>query len=82
LLFIYALEDAIWRVQVNRDGLKLNGTHQVLVCADDVNILEGSIHTTKKYIETLVNASKETGLVVNADKTKYNVMSQNENSGQ
>jgi len=33
------------RVQVKQDGLKLNGTHQLLVYADDVNILEGSIYT-------------------------------------
>ena len=44
-LFNSAVEYAIRRVQVNQDGLKLNGTHQLLLYADDVNILEGSIHT-------------------------------------
>jgi len=43
MLFNFALEYAIRRVHVNRDGLKLNGTHQLLAYADDVNILAGSI---------------------------------------
>jgi len=56
-LFVnFALEYAIRRVQVNQDGLKLDGTHQLLVYADDV----GSVHSIKKNIEALVVASKET----------------------
>jgi len=50
--------------------LKVNGTHQLLVYADDVNILRQSIHTIKKNAEALVVASMEIGLEVNADKTK------------
>ena len=75
LLFNFALQYAIRRVQVNHDGLKLKCTHQLLVYADDVNILGGSIHIIKKNEEALVVPSKETELEVNAGKTKYLVMS-------
>ena len=60
LLFNFALEYAIRRVQVNQNGLKLNGTHHFLAYADDVNILGGSIQTVKEYSEALVVATKET----------------------
>ena len=58
LLFNFALkkEYAIRRVQVNQDGLKLNGTHQLLNYADDVNILGGSVHTVKKNAPTMLLA--------------------------
>jgi hypothetical protein len=49
-LFNFALEYTMRRVQVNQDGLKLNGTHQLLAYADDVNILAGSIHTLKENV--------------------------------
>jgi hypothetical protein len=39
LFFKFALENAIRRDEVNHDALKLNGTHQLLVYADDVNIV-------------------------------------------
>jgi len=42
--------------------LKLNSTHQLLVYANDVNILDGRIHSIKKKAESLVVASKEIGL--------------------
>jgi len=48
LLFNFALEYAISWVQVKQDILKLNGTYQLLVYADDVNILRGSVHTNQK----------------------------------
>jgi len=81
LLFNFALEYAIRRVQVNQDGLKLNGTHQLLVYADNVNTLGGSVDTVKENAEALIVASKEIGLEVNADKTKYMAMSQYQNAG-
>jgi len=71
LLFNFALEYAIRRVQVNQDGLKLNDTHQLLAFADDVNILGGSIYTLKENAEALVAATREIGLEVSADKTNY-----------
>ena len=54
--------------------MKLNGIHQILAYADDVNILGGSIHTLKENAEALVAATREIGLEVSADKTKYMVM--------
>ena len=56
-------------------------THQLLVYADDVNILGGSVHTVQENAEALVVASKEIGLEVNAHKTKYMVMSRDQNTG-
>ena len=55
--------------------MKLNGTHQLLVYADDVNILGGSIHTLKGNAEALVVATRKIGLEGSADKTKYMAMS-------
>ena len=56
LLFNFALEHVIRRVQVNEDVLKLNGTHQLLVYADDFNILGGSEQTIKENAEALIVA--------------------------
>jgi hypothetical protein len=81
LLFNFLLEYAIKRVQANQDGLKLHGMHQLLAYSDDVNILGGSVHTVKENAEALVFATKEIGLEVNDDKSKYLVMSQDRNAG-
>ena len=81
MFFNFALEYAIRRVQVSQDGMKLNGAHQLLVYADDVNILGGSIHTIKENAEALVAATREIGLEVSADKSKHIVMSRDQNAG-
>jgi hypothetical protein len=53
LIFNFALEYAIRKVQVKQDGLKLNGTQHILAYADYVNLLGGSVHTVKEDAEAL-----------------------------
>jgi hypothetical protein len=77
-----ALEYAIRKVQENQVELKLNGTHQLLVYADDVNLLEDDIDTIEKNTETLIDASKEVGLEMNVEKPKYKLLSLPQNVGQ
>jgi hypothetical protein len=82
LLFNFTLEYAIRKVQENQVGLKLNGTHQFLAYADDVNLLGDNIDTVEKNTETLIDASKEVGLETNVEKTKYMLLSRHQNAGQ
>jgi hypothetical protein len=62
-------------LQEKQEGLKLNGTHQLLAYADDVSILGKNIDTIQKNREALLGTSKEVDLEMNLEKTKYILMS-------
>jgi hypothetical protein len=57
-------------------------THQLLVYADDVNLLGHNIDIIKKNTETVIDASKEAVLEVNTEKTKYMLLSRHQHAGQ
>jgi hypothetical protein len=60
-------------------GLKLNGTHQLLAYADDVNLLGDNIDTIMKNTISLIGTSKEVGLEINVEITKYMLLSRHQN---
>jgi hypothetical protein len=63
--------------------LNLSESHLLLAYADDVNLLGDTIDTTiNENTETLIDASKEVGLEINIEKTKYMLLSHRQNAGQ
>jgi hypothetical protein len=79
--FNVALEYSI-KVQENQVGLKLIGTHQLLAYSDDLNLLGDNTDAIKKNTETSIDGSKEVGLGINVQKTKYMLLSRHQNVGQ
>ena len=71
LLFNFALEYAIRKVQETNLGLDMNGKHQVLAYADDLNLTGDDIRRIERNTDVLLSACKVIGLAVNTGKTKY-----------
>jgi hypothetical protein len=59
----------------------MNGTHQFLVYAEDVDLLGKNMNTIKKNTEAILDTSKDMGLEVSAEQTKYMLMFHHQNEG-
>jgi hypothetical protein len=80
-LFNFSLEYDTRKVPENQVGLKLNGTHKLLVYSDIVNLLGDNVDTIKKNTETLIDDSKELGLEFNIGKSNYcNMKAESQNN--
>jgi hypothetical protein len=78
----FPVQNGVKKGDVSPACLELNGTYQLLVFANDVNLLDDSVNTKKENTETLLEASRDIGLDINAENTKYMIMSCHPNSGQ
>ena len=67
-------------IQENRMGLDINGKLYMLVYADDVNMLGENLQTIRENTEIFIKASKDIGLEVNSEKTKYMITSHQQNT--
>jgi hypothetical protein len=80
LLLNFTLEYASRKVKENEVGLDFNGVHQLLFYADEVNSLTDSVNTIKQNSDTFLEASRDIGLKINAEKANYMIMSRHPNS--
>jgi hypothetical protein len=80
-LFNFASVYAIKKVLENEEGLGYNEIHQLLIYVDDVNILDENTNAKTKIIEALLKASREVGLEVSIEKTKYMSVSRQQYTG-
>jgi hypothetical protein len=63
-------------------GLKLNGSHQILAYANDVNLLKDKIYSIRKKRKSLIDVSKDVGLEINVEITKHMLLFHHQNEGQ